>query len=107
MGKEPNHNERAAMCFVVLIEMGAELVPTRRQSANNQTGRADERNQPQRPVKCYPRNVLDREWTEFPTIPLREYVVDDEDPGASSQQDHDVPVQYNSAGTDQPPSHDE
>jgi hypothetical protein len=46
VSKEPNHNESAAICFVVLIEMAAELVPTRRQPANNQIGRADERNQP-------------------------------------------------------------
>ena len=46
MGKEPNHDERAAICFVAPIEMVAEPVSTRRQSANNQTGRANERNQP-------------------------------------------------------------
>ena len=107
MGKEPNHNERAAICLVVLVEVGAEPVPALHQSANNQTGRADERNQPQRPVKCYPRDVLAREWLEFPAIALREHIVDDEDPGASRQQDHNVSVQRNFADTGLPPCHDE
>ncbi len=58
VGKYPNHNERAAICFVVPIEMGGEPASTFYQSAKNQTGRTDERYQPDRPVQCYPRNVL-------------------------------------------------
>ena len=107
MGKDPNRDERAAICLVVVIEMGAEPVPAHHQSADDQTGRADQRNQPQGPVQCHPGNVFDRERPGFPAIPLHEYVVDNEDPGAGGQQDHDVPVRYNSADTDQPPGHDE
>ena len=89
MGKDPNRNERAAICFVVPIEMGAEPVPPRHQSAKNQTGRADQGNQPQSSVKCHPRNVFAREWPEVTAIPLNKYVIDDEYPGPNGQQDHE------------------
>jgi hypothetical protein len=46
MGEDPNYYERAAISLVVLIKISAELVPSRHQSCDNQTGRAEERDQP-------------------------------------------------------------